>query len=91
MATLKQSIPVGLAWLLSTAALATACPNCKDAVPGTDAAMATSFGGGINASVYAMFAGLLVAFGLAARVMYKGARSVPVRIPVESQPPRRME
>jgi hypothetical protein len=69
--------------VLCTGGLALACPNCKEAVPGTDAAMASSFGSGINASIYYMFAGFFIALGMIVRVLYKGAKSTPVRIPVE--------
>ena len=69
--------------LLASAGAAVACPNCKEAIPTTDVQQASSFGSGMNLSIYYMFAGFFLAIGICVRAMYKGAKSAPARIPVE--------
>jgi hypothetical protein len=56
-------------------AAAQACPYCADTIHNTDATSASSLGGAMNLSIYCMFMGLFVAFGIVLRAVMKGIRN----------------
>ena len=80
-----------LATLVVVSAIGTAaqaCPMCKDSVPNQEGvsgplhdsydAGGQNISGGMNASVYLMFAALFGTIGIVSTVMVKGARSSAV-------------
>ena len=62
------------------AALALACPMCKDSIPNSDAQQAGSLPGGFNFSVYYMLIGLFVTLGISVGVITKGILSTNARM-----------
>jgi hypothetical protein len=74
------------AFLLLTAAVASACPMCKDSVANTDSSVAAGF----NNSIYFMLLGFFGCLGLVARTIIKGVRSSTVLpgFPVQGAKPR---
>ena len=88
--------------LVSYAAVADACPGCKDSVADTAAAGGGGPGGstpglpsGFNYSIYVMLVGLFSVMGLVASIVIKGIRSAdrtaprPGGFPVSSAPTTR--
>jgi hypothetical protein len=77
---------------LATAALtlisniAMACPMCKDSIPNSDAAQATSLPGGFNLSVYYMLVSLFVTIGMCATIITKGVKSTNARMVMPQKP-----
>jgi hypothetical protein len=65
--------------------IAMACPMCKDSIPNSDAAQATSLPGGFNLSVYYMLVSLFVTIGLCATVITKGVKSTNARMVMPKQ------
>jgi hypothetical protein len=60
---------------LLPAGIASACPNCKDSIPNSDAQQATSLPGGFNHSIYFMLGGLLVVGGFVVRMIVKESKA----------------
>ena len=60
---------------LAPAAVAVACPMCKDSVPNSTADAPTGVPGGFNVSIYYMLAGLFTVGGLVIGVIVKGVKS----------------
>jgi hypothetical protein len=58
--------------LCTFSAMAHACPFCADTIHNTDANSASTLGGAMNLSIYCMFMGLFVAFGIVVRTIMKG-------------------
>jgi hypothetical protein len=56
-------------------AIAHACPFCADTIHNTDASSASTLGSAMNLSIYCMFMGLFVAFGIVLRAVMKGIRN----------------
>lgn len=56
------------------AAVADACPMCKESLPATDAQQASAVPVGFNYSVYLLLAGFLGVLSLISGVIYKGVR-----------------
>ena len=71
---------IAIAVLLLPAALALACPLCKESIPNTDAENPDLVPVGINNSIYYMLGGLFVTMGLLATVITKGIRSTDARM-----------
>jgi hypothetical protein len=69
-----------VACTLLPAAMALACPMCKDSIPNSDAQAATGLPSGFNVSVYAMLIGFLATLGLATTVIAKGIRNTNTQI-----------
>jgi hypothetical protein len=63
------------AFTLLPAAIACACPMCKDSIPNSDAQQAGSLPGGFNTSVYFMLVAFFVMLGLSIGVITKGIRN----------------
>ncbi|HEY1684850.1 MAG TPA: hypothetical protein VGG19_08810 [Tepidisphaeraceae bacterium] len=51
-----------------------ACPYCADTIHNNDVQSASSLGSAFNISIYCMFMGLAVAFGIVVRTIVKGIR-----------------
>ena len=60
---------------LLPAGWASACPNCRDSIPNSDAPQATGLPGGFNHSIYFMLGALGVVGGLVIRMIVKETRS----------------
>jgi hypothetical protein len=60
--------------IVSFSAIAHACPFCADTIHNSDATSASTLGSAMNLSIYCMFMGLFVAFGIVARAILKGIR-----------------
>ena len=57
------------------AQVASACPMCKDSIPGSDAAQAGSVPGGFNQSVYLLLGGLFTCIGMMVTTIVRAIRS----------------
>jgi hypothetical protein len=66
--------------LLVPAAMALACPMCKESIPNSDAEQAGGLPGGFNASVYYMLIGVFATAGLVIGVITRGVRSANARM-----------
>jgi hypothetical protein len=66
-----------LAFILSLilTSVAIACPNCKEAVPTSDAQTAAGLPAGFNFSIYYMLVGMMSVLGLITWTIIKGVRS----------------
>ena len=64
-----------LALTLLPAGFATACPNCKDSIPSSDAEQAANLPGGFNHSIYFMLGSFLLVGGFVVRMIVKEIRS----------------
>ena len=64
-----------LALVLLPAGLASACPNCRDSIPNSDAPQATGLPGGFNHSIYFMLGGLFAVGGFVVRMIVKESRN----------------
>ena len=64
-----------LAAVVVPAALASACPTCKESIPNSDAQQAGSLPGGFNASIYYMLGGVGLVGGLVLRMLVREARA----------------
>jgi hypothetical protein len=64
-----------IALTLLPAGFASACPNCKDSIPSSDAEQAANLPAGFNHSIYFMLGGFLLVGGFVVRMLVKEARS----------------
>ena len=64
-----------LALTLLPAGWASACPNCRDSIPNSDAPQAAGLPGGFNHSIFFMLGGLLTVGGFVVRMIVKETRS----------------
>ena len=89
---MKRWMPaiVGLIGIAAFVQSAGACPMCKDSIPNSDAAQASSLPSGFNTSVYYMLGGLFVTIGLVTSAIVKGVRSTPVHLPSDPRRPPTM-
>jgi hypothetical protein len=71
----RRAATLFLALLLLPAGIASACPNCKDSIPNSDAQQASSLPGGFNASIYLMLGGLFAVGSLVIRMIVKETRA----------------
>jgi hypothetical protein len=78
-----------IAMVLLPAALAEACPGCKESIPNSaDVEQASSLPGGFNASIYYMLIGVFGTAGMVIGMMVKVVRSstrMPPPPPTELQ------
>ncbi len=70
--TLRTSI---LVLALLPAGFVSACPNCKDSIPNSDAEQTASLPGGFNRSIFFMLGSLSVVGGLVVRMIVKETRA----------------
>ena len=61
--------------VLAPAAIAEACPMCKDSVPNSTADAPAGVPGGFNVSIYYMLAGLFTVGGLVIGMIVKSVRA----------------
>jgi hypothetical protein len=71
--------------VLAFAALATACPNCKDTIANTESAGSPGVSSAFNTSIYVMLGAFLGVLGLVAGVIIKGIRA-EIRFPNPQNP-----
>ena len=64
-----------LAMVLLPTGFASACPNCKDSIPNSDAQQASNLPGGFNASIFFMLGGLFAVSGFVVRLIVKETRN----------------
>jgi hypothetical protein len=86
--TKRWTIAAALAVTQGFAAVASACPMCKDSITDTGKAGAASAGlpSGFNVSVYLMLVGLFCVMGLVGGIIVKGVRGTNVT-PPSNKPP----
>ena len=70
-----RTASLALALALLPAALASACPNCKDSIPNSDAEQVASLPGGFNHSIFFMLGSLGVVGGFVIRMIVKETRA----------------
>ena len=75
----KWTLKLAGALVPMLAAIAQACPMCKDSVPNSDAQSASGVPVGLNNSVYFMLGGLFMTIGLIGLVVVKGIRDADSR------------
>lgn len=63
-----------IALILLPAGFVSACPNCKDSIPNSDAQSAAGLPGGFNASIFFMLGGLFLVSGFLVRMIVKETR-----------------
>ena len=73
--SVRLAAAVMFAGVVIPAALAPACPTCKDSIPNSDAPQASSLPGGFNASIYYMLGGVGLVGGLVLRMLVREARA----------------
>jgi hypothetical protein len=71
----SRMIMLAVAALFVLAAVAGACPNCRDTIANTVADDVASLPAGFNYSIYWMLLGLFGAMGIVARTIYKGLQT----------------
>jgi hypothetical protein len=64
-----------LALMLSTPALAPACPTCKESIPNSDAQQAAALPSGFNFSIYYMLGSVGLVGGLLVRMIVRETRA----------------
>ena len=87
--TKRWTIAAALAVTQALAAVASACPMCKDSISdtaGKGGGPAAGLPSGFNVSVYLMLVGLFSVMGLVGGIIVKGIRSANVT-PASSKPP----
>ena len=71
----RRVAAVLIALALLPAGWASACPNCRDSIPNSDAPQAAGLPGGFNHSIYFMLGGLFLVGGFVVRMIVKETRS----------------
>jgi hypothetical protein len=71
----RRLLATVLALALLPAAAATACPNCKDSIPMSDAEQASSLPAGFNRSIFFMLGSFFVVGGFVVRMIVKETRA----------------
>ena len=72
---------LALVLTLAPASAASACPNCKESIPSSDAQLPSALPGGFNASIYYMLTGLAVVMGGIIGMIVKVARQTDAQLP----------
>ncbi len=67
--------------VLAPAAIAEACPSCKESIANTNAQDAAGVPSGFNYSIYYMLISFFTVLGLVVGVIVKGIRSANVAVP----------
>ena len=71
----RQLFAAVLALTLLPAGFASACPNCKDSIPSSDAEQAADLPGGFNHSIYFMLGSFVLVGGFVVRMIVKESRN----------------
>jgi hypothetical protein len=71
----RRLLATVIALALLPAAAVSACPNCKDSIPNSDAQQASTLPAGFNRSIFFMLGGLFAVGGLVIRMIVKETRS----------------
>jgi hypothetical protein len=71
----RALLAIVLTLTLMPAGFASACPNCKDSIPASDAEQAANLPAGFNHSIYFMLGGFLVVTALVVRMIVKETRA----------------